>query len=72
MEPTCLNIIYIRVCVFDTCGFHIVDFYQHHYNNLSPNLSNILVFAFETTTFFRGMTQRIVVGVETQCIASLQ
>jgi len=22
MEPTCLNIIYIRVCVFDTCGFH--------------------------------------------------
>ena len=23
MEPTCLKIIYIRVCVFDTCGFHI-------------------------------------------------
>ena len=22
MEPTCLKIIYIRVCVFDTCGFH--------------------------------------------------
>ena len=22
MEPTCLKIIYIRVCVCNTCGFH--------------------------------------------------
>ena len=22
MEPTCLNIIFIRVCVCNTCGFH--------------------------------------------------
>ncbi|OPZ01986.1 MAG: hypothetical protein BWZ11_01263 [Bacteroidetes bacterium ADurb.BinA395] len=27
MEPQCLNIIFIRVCVCNTCGFHIrIDF----------------------------------------------
>ncbi|OPZ03423.1 MAG: hypothetical protein BWZ11_00031 [Bacteroidetes bacterium ADurb.BinA395] len=26
MEPTCLNIIFIRFCVCNTCGFHIMSY----------------------------------------------
>gem|GEM_PF-6011809 len=27
MEPTCLNIIFIHVCVCNTCGFHCISIF---------------------------------------------
>jgi len=33
MEPTCLNIIFIRVCVWNTCGFHKLLFFNFEYKS---------------------------------------
>ena len=55
MEPTWLNIIYIRVCVFDTCGFHMDMFINPQSKNNSGNrLKNInhLWVAFVWNTYY--------------------
>jgi len=36
MEPTCLNIIFIRVCVCNTCGFHKI-FIKTFCTNIQDN-----------------------------------